>query len=181
MPKYRVLSADHEISGGTIIQYRDSINVGQYEGIFTKHDLGKVDPQLFYPMQQLVDVFNDLVDRPDSMMNFVSIGMAMGENLRMPPELANMSFVDLMLGLETTYHYNNRGTDIGYMRGEQVSETHIRARYRAPFFPDDLLYGALYGYAKKFLPDGTKFVVQYDEDKPRTENGGDETIIHVKW
>jgi hypothetical protein len=46
--------------------------------------------------------------------------------------------------------------------------------------PDDLEYGILYGFAKRFLA-GTQFTVWYDEDLPRMDQGGDQTVIHVKW
>ena len=49
--------------------------------------------------------------------------------------------------------------------------------------PDDMSYGLLYAYARRFLPPGTQFTVYYDPDIPARDYGGDreETIIHIEW
>ena len=178
---YTVFSKDHETRGSVIIPYRDSINIANYDDIFIRNGLGNVDPDKWYPMQKLVDVFNELARAKSGvMMDFVSIGTKMGEDLQPPPELQDMTYLDLIRGLEQTYAYHNRGTDIGYIRGEVVSDNQVTVHYRCPF-PDDLLYGSLWGCSKKFLPDGTHFVVKYDDRAKRMEDGGAETIIHVTW
>jgi hypothetical protein len=38
-----------------------------------------------------------------------------------------------------------------------------------------------YGLAKRYLPDGTVFQVKYDDEAPRREEGGKETLIHIIW
>jgi len=177
--KYKVFSNNHETSGSTIMPYKDAINVDNFAGIFSRHGLGEIDPDAWYPMSKMVDIFNEMSEK-SQMMDFVSLGMKMGEQLRLPPELANMSFLDLVRGLEDTYNYNNRGDDSGYIRGEIVSDNHVIIHYRCPY-PDDLLYGSLYGYARRFLPNNAKFVVKYDEKAKRMEQGGRETVIHVTW
>jgi hypothetical protein len=50
-------------------------------------------------------------------------------------------------------------------------------------YPDDMSYGILYGYARRFLPPGTKFKVYYDPDVLPRDQGGSEnyTIIHISW
>ena len=177
--KYKVFNKNHETRGGTILPYKDSLNLKNYADIFARHGLAKVDARKWYPMSQLVDVFNEMADT-SGMMDFVSLGMKMGENVPLPPELANMSFFDLVNGLEQTYNHNHRGSDIGYIRGEVVNNNHVIAHYRTPY-PDDLLYGSMYGYARKFLPKGTKITVKYDERSKRMEQSGRETVIHVTW
>jgi hypothetical protein len=44
-----------------------------------------------------------------------------------------------------------------------------------------MTYGMAYGMAKRWLPRGTHFSVRYDPNIPNMDNGGEVTIIHVKW
>lgn len=180
MGRYSIFHDDHEIRGATIIPYRDSINSQNYLDIYTKHGLGTINPDAWYPMQNLVDVFNDIQASGNAVMDFVSIGMKMSENLPLPPEMANSSSIEMVRNVDQAYQYSNRGSDYGYIRGVITSERHVTVHYRVPY-PDDLLYGSLYGYAKRFLPVGTSFTVAFDIKTIRMEQGGTETVIHVKW
>ncbi|MEP7284317.1 MAG: hypothetical protein ABI947_00955, partial [Chloroflexota bacterium] len=48
-------------------------------------------------------------------------------------------------------------------------------------YPDDLTYGVAYGLAKRWLPQGTRFKVYYDEAVPSLDRGGSVTTIHIEW
>lgn len=44
-----------------------------------------------------------------------------------------------------------------------------------------MIYGYIYGLARRTLPKNTQFKVSYDPDETRQENGGQNTIIHLTW
>ncbi len=178
--RYTVFSPDHEILGALIISYRNSINEPNYREIYTQLGLDQVLPDQWYPFQRQLDVFNTLAEREGSMMDFVSIALASVMGAPMPPEFDQMPFVQVMQAFNHSLAMVNRGTDYGYTTINEVEPNHLRidARYPAP---DDILYGGVYGYAKRFLPKGTSFTLRYDETIPRREHGGEVTVMHLMW
>ncbi len=180
MSKYTVFSPDHEVLGAAIITYRDSVNLEHYAEVYAEHELGGVKPDQWYPYQKVLDVLNTLAERGGEMMDFVSIGMAVSSKAPLPPEFDAMPFAQVIQAVGMAVAQFNRGKDCGYTKFEEISPTHIKLEIRDPA-PDDLLYGNIYGYAKRFLPAGYRFSVRYDTDIPRRELGGHSTIIHVEW
>jgi len=178
--RYTVFSPDHEILGALIISYRNSVNQQNYHDLYTQMGLDNVQPDQWYPFQRLLDVFNALAEREGAMMDFVSIALASVMGSPMPPIFEQMPFTQIMLAFNHSLEGVNRGTDYGYTRVTEVEPNHMRidARYPAP---DDLLYGGIYGYAKRFLPKGSKFTLRYDESTPRRVHGGDVPVIHLTW
>ncbi len=178
--RYTVFSPDHEVLGATIISYRNSVNEPNYREIYTQLGLDKVQPDQWYPFQKMLDVFNILGEREGSLMDFVSIALAAVVGSPMPPEFDTMPFVQIMQAFSHAITLVNRGTDYGYATVTEVEPNHLRIDARYPS-PDDIMYGALYGYAKRFLPKGTSFTLRYDETIPRREHGGDVTVMHLRW
>ena len=115
-----------------------------------------------------------------TMFDFVSIGIKEAEQAIVPPQFQTMSLKDLLVNMEQVFHLNNRGSDYGYCKTDVVADKHIKVILRA-VTPDDVWYGIFYGFVRRFAPKGTRFTVQYDPDLPRRENGGEATIIHIKW
>lgn len=180
MSKYTVFSPDHEVLGAAIITYRDSVNLDHYADFYVEAGLGDVQPDQWYPFQKVLDVLNAIAERGGEMMDFVSIGMAVGRNAPVPPEVSSLPFAQILQTMGKAVEQTNRGANRGYTIFEQVSPTHIKLNIRDSS-PDDLLYGTIYGYAKRFLPDGYRFTVRFDPDSPRRELGGDSTILHIEW
>jgi hypothetical protein len=81
--------------------------------------------------------------------------------------------------LDDAYRMNYRGTDIGEVRAERVDDTHVRIIIRS-FEPDNLWYGNMHGLMRRFAR-GSRWTVYFDPDVPRREQGGEVTIIHVRW
>jgi hypothetical protein len=114
------------------------------------------------------------------MLDFVSVGLKVAENAILPPEVATMSLGEVLQTMDAAYRLNNRGTDVGEIRCEQVADKHYQLLVRVPY-PDDMWYGITYGYMRRMAPNGTRFTVAYDEDAPGHHEGGEYTVIHVTW
>ena len=177
---YTVFNPDHEVLGVLILSYRNSINQQNYHELYTQMGLDNVQPDQWYPFQRLLDVFNAIAERNDAMMDFVSIAMASAIGAPMPPEFDQMPFTQVMLAFNHSLEGVNRGSDYGYTHVIEVEPNHMRINARYPA-PDDSLYGGVYCYAKRFLPKGSHFTLRYDETIPRREEGGDVTVMHLKW
>ena len=114
------------------------------------------------------------------MFNFVAIGAAISETAYLPPEVESMSFEQVIFAINDYYQMQHRNGDAGQISVEKVEDKHVVLYVRVPY-PDDLEYGTAFGFARRFLPPNTHFIVQYDKDAVRHDQGGEETIIHVTW
>lgn len=149
------------------------------QGHLAANGLENVDPHVWYPLQQWLDVFNDISAEGNRMYMFVSIGMKIVETAVLPPEFDDLPFKKIIEMIDYAYKMNNRGTDIGAYIGEVINERHIKVTITAPY-PDDYNYGILYGFARRYLA-GEQFTVAYDENVLRCDMDGDETVINVTW
>lgn len=169
-----------EISGEGILSLVQNVRTDEIQPILDRHNLGKLEPAKWYPAQIYLDVLADI--RAEFRLNLVAIGMAVGENTSLPPEAQNLSLGDILWSVDDHYQMHHRNGDIGHAVTEKISDTHYTVTiHEGWLYPDDLEYGVIYGFAKRFLPPGTEFLVEYDPDIPRIEHGGDKTIIHIKW
>lgn len=181
MAKWHVFSPDHEIPGQILIDLANAVGADEILPYFEKHGLTNIDPNAWYPEQKCLDVYNDLAETANgTMFDFVSIGMKEAEQARIPPAFLSLPLMTNLQGINQVFKLNNRGTDIGEMRCDVVSEKHVKIIMRIPQ-PDDLWYGIFYGYVKRFLPTGSHFTVAYDKAVPRRDLGGDITILHISW
>ncbi|MFN8531249.1 MAG: hypothetical protein U0670_21820 [Anaerolineae bacterium] len=180
MPRFKVFHPDHEVMGHVVIDMRNAIGSEDIFPIFQKHGLGDVDPKAWYPMQSMLDALREIDESGGSMFDFVSVGMNAAANLKMPPELASLSMVQIAPMVPAIYRMNVRGTDLGVAACDVVNQNHIKISYSIPY-PDDYLYGLVYGVAKRFIPAGKTFTVYYDPTIPRCDEGGETTTIHLKW
>lgn len=174
----KLLSSDHEVLGQAVIGYRDAIESENFIGFFEKHGLHHIEAEKWYPGQNILDVFNEIETNSGQMMNLVSIGMSIGANTLLPPLPAEATFADIIKSVSQGYELVNRGTDIGYITVVQVDDQHFSARVRTPWH-DDLWYGILYGYIKRVTDDQIPFILEYDEDAPRMDDGGHETVMVI--
>lgn len=178
-PKYQLLSEDHEVVGSVVIAYRSSINIENYQDVYSRHGLDEIEPDAFYSMQKLVDVFNEIEQAPsDAMFDFVSIGMVSGEQIQKTFMENGVSFTDSMLAIQSMHYEMNRGADVGYFKVEVAEPGYLICYMRGPY-PSDLYYGAIWAAAR--VRELSDFTVYYDTEALRFEDGGDETIIHVQW
>jgi hypothetical protein len=180
MKKYQAFGPDAEVYGQAMLAFTQSIHYTSLQPILARHNVAKIDPQHWYPQQIWLDVFNDIQTSDHSTSSFVSIGMKIAETAlpQLPPELP---FTELMLRFgEISYRAHNRGADIGYIDARVQNDQHITMFDCTPY-PDEFVYGAYFGMAKRFLPAVRRMSVYYDEELPRRETGGKSTIVHIEW
>jgi hypothetical protein len=180
MVKYQAFSEDTEVIGQNVTAFIECSNRDAILPHLEKHGLDKIQPDKWYPLQDFLDVINDMMAAGGTTGDLVSIGMKMAETAVFPPEFDEMPLTEIMRDWNTAYELNNRGSDIGGFKVEIISDTHVKVTYRIPY-PDDYNYGVFFGTAKRFLPEGTDFIVEYDADTPRRDDGGEETVVHIIW
>jgi|GEM_PF-816482 len=178
MANFRLLHPDTEMKGQMMIDFEQAAGSEEFLPILKRHNLDNLNPDEWYSAQRWLDVLQDIASA--GFMNLVSIGMQQVENAEWPDEFYEMSIADVLRETNGIYQGLYRGTDIGEIAVEVINDTHLKVILRI-FEPDDLWYGNIYQIVKKFNSTDLAFSIAYDEDALRRDEGGEKTIIHVKF
>lgn len=179
--RHYIATPEAETNGQSIQAFIDNVQSEEIRPILENHNLTSIDPEAWYPLQQWLDVLNDLAQQPNQMFNFIAVGMGIAKHTFLPPEVEQLPFATVMSNIDAIYQGNHRGGYVGKVAFEQISDTHIKFTLIDVVYPDDLEYGVAYGFARRLLPEGSHATVEYDTDIKRLDDGGEKTVIHVKW
>ncbi len=181
MPRYQAFDPQVEMIGMTASGFIKSLMHDDITDILARHHLDNIDPQGWYPVQNLLDVMSEISEGSNTTTIFVSIGMAAVEMglEAMPAAMKSLSIQEFFSKYDAVWKSRHRNGDPGSAQYELVDENHIILRIKTPF-PDDIFYGGMYAYARFFCPNGKTFSVAYDENIPRRDAGGDVTVIHIR-
>lgn len=168
-----------ELMGRTALSLIENIQHQNIEPILIKHNLNSINPDAWYKMQDVLNVLSEISEGANSMSNFVSIGIAAAELSVLPPEMEKMSVGEILAAYGKIYKLRHRGGDAGEVIPEKISDKHYKITTNTPY-PDDVFYGVMYGYVRRFRPAGAHFVVSYDENVTRRDDGGEYTVVHIK-
>jgi flagellar hook protein FlgE len=169
-----------EVQGGVLAALTSNLQTEAIAPYLAQFNMDHIDPDEWYPTKNYLDLLNELGEKENLTTNFVAIGMTVAETAYMPPEMEGLPFSEFVLGWNDHYYANHRNADIGSKIVEKVGDRHYQIIMDS-IYPDDMEYGILYGFAKRYLPAGTDFTVWYDEDVQRKDHGGEETVVHVSW
>lgn len=145
-----------------------------------RYNMDELEEDQWYPVDQILNVLADWFQQPSTTANLVSVGMALTYHLEMTPDQEKLDTLSKLLLLGDLHMAQHRGQGAGSYQAEQVGPTHI-VYSQDMVWPDDMIYGYIYGAARRFLPEGTHFVLRYDPDEPRQDEGGSRTILHLTW
>lgn len=179
MPVYRC-EPGTELTGLTFLSFFTNIHHEVIRPYLDRYGLKGVDPQGWYPLQLALDILTDISADIDSSMNLVAIGAAAAEVSPIPPDVQCLPFEQFLLLYEKLYPARHRNGDPGWVRVEQLGPHHVKMILNVPY-PDDIFYGLFYGFSRRFLAAGVPRTIEYDEDLPTKDQGGDVTVIHVHW
>lgn len=171
-----------ETIGQVLSAFSENIQGNDVEPIMAKHQMVGLDPMGWYPVQRLLNALNELAENPNTTPNLVAIGMKIGEMVPMPPGMENPKLEEVLAIWNDLYQGLHRNAELGHISIVKVSDKHYKTIHTNPY-PDDMSYGILYAYGRRFLPKGTPFKVFYDPDFPARDYGGtgEGTIIHIQW
>lgn len=145
--------------------------------VIKAHGFDQIDPEEWYPVDSVIEVFVAWNNAPGGMENLISIGMSIIDLAEHPPEVAKAPLMDQLKMVDAMHKATHRG-DVGGWHIEQLSPTCVRYTTDA-IWPDDLLYGFLYALARKALD--RHFVLEYDPENPNRDFGGENTVMLLHW
>jgi len=181
--KYIAFDPKAEVNGYSLLGFSQCLRKEVVQPLLEAHGLANIDPAGWYPVQDWLDVLNDLAEeRPgQAMFDFVAVGMKVAETTQYPPEFKGLPLPKIFtIGNEQFRSLQHRGGDVGEIVLEVVGSKHVIQKVRTAY-PDDFWYGLFYGFTRLFLPPGTHFTLYYDPEIPRRDEGGEWTLIHVTW
>ncbi len=182
MQRYFTCSPDALLIGQTAVALLVNLQYDEIKPILVKYGLNEIDPNQWYPVQRILDIFNDIERIPGGMMDLVAIGIAAGELgvKNMPEPLRKLPFDQFIEAYSQIWITRHKNIDPKAVQTIVAGPKHVIITSMGPY-PDDVIYGIFYAYARAILPKGTKFTVKYDEEKKRYDNGGETTYIHIIW
>ncbi|MBN1201913.1 MAG: hypothetical protein JXJ20_08675 [Anaerolineae bacterium] len=171
-----------ETIGQLLNSWYENLQGDETRPIMEKHGMVNLNPTTWYPVRMLLDATNEIAENCNVTPNFVAIGMKIGEAVPLPPDMENPTLEEVLMIWDDLYQGLHRGGDVGCIKIEKVSDTYFKT-IQSGIYPDDMSYGVLYAYGRRFLPPGTSFSVFYDPDvTPRDQGGeGEATYINIKW
>jgi hypothetical protein len=177
MSHYQAFDMKSEVLGQMAMSMTKSVLHDEIEQILDRHGMNNLDPNSWYPVQNLMEVFNEVSENTSQI--FVSIGMASAQSsLQAMPQIKALPFHKFFAGFDSVWQSRHRNGDVGHLKYKQIDDNHITMTFRSPY-PDDIFYGAFFTYAREFKPEGKTFKVSFDETTPTREKGGKETTIHI--
>lgn len=179
----RKLTCDPKLEtlGQNLVAFVDNLQGIETGPIMRKHGLVDINPTGWYPARMLLDALNEMAEKSNTSSNLTAIGLKIGEIVPFAG-IENPTLEQALSLWNDIYQGLHRNADAGSIRCEKVSETHWKTIHSV-IYPDDLSYGVLYGYGRRFLPKGTHFKVFYDENEKARDYGGtgETSIIHIAW
>lgn len=170
-----------ECSGAAMLGIVENVISAEYLPLIQEYRYDNISPDAWYPLEDFFDFLNKLFEMPNQVFNLVAIGMTIAETALMPPGLKKPTLGEMVENWDAHYQANFRKGDVGDKTTIKVDDHHYKVVLDGTKMPDDLEYGVLYGFARRFLPPGVSFTVWYDEDVLPMDQGGEQTVLHVSW
>lgn len=170
-----------ETLGQNLGAFIDNLQGNETLPIMKKHGIYDIDPNGWYPAKMILDALNEIAEVTNNSANLTAIGMKVGQTVPIFG-IDNPTLEQVLMAWDGIYQSIHRGGDAGKIVAEKVGENHWTTAHSV-VYPDDMSYGVLYGYGRRFLPNEVPFKVFYDPQVPARDYGGtaDATIIHIKW
>lgn len=149
-----------EVLGAVIIAISQSINSEELIPILEMHGLDSVQPNQWYPATTWINALNDVAANDNGSMNLVAAAIKVSENI--PQASGDGTIKGAFITANDTYYMNHRGGYLGEINVESSKDKEIIVSAYSPY-PDDYLYGAFYGHARRHAPKGANLRIHRDQ------------------
>lgn len=149
--------------------------IGQNFQVFKKNNqTASINPVRWYPLRKWLHMLDGLVATSRDATNFVEIGIALANTFPLPHEAEKMTLEGFFRFFDEIYQMQHRNGDVGSITVQKMETDELQITVHSSPYPDDLIYGVVYGFTLRFLKKGQHFVLK-QESKGRTLK------LHLKW
>jgi hypothetical protein len=139
-----------KVLGAVILAVSQAINSDELIPILEKHQLTDIEPEKWYLAKTWFDTLNEVAANKNGAMNLVDAALRVSA---MIPQAANDGTIKgAFITANETYMMNHLGY-IGEIHVDSSNEREITISAHSPY-PDDYLYGAFYGHARRHAHTG---------------------------
>jgi hypothetical protein len=149
-----------EVLGGVIIAISQGLKSESLLPILATHGLGSIEPNQWYPVEAWINVLNDILADENGSMNLVAAAIQVSENC--PQAWGDGTIKSAFMNVNDTYYMDHRGGYLGELKVESSKAKEITVSAYSPY-PDDYLYGAFYGHARRHAPKGANLRIYRDQ------------------
>jgi hypothetical protein len=160
MSEAKPFDANVEVLGAVIIAISQSINSEELLPILETHGLGNVRPDYWYPVKPWIAALQDVANNTNGSMNLVAAAIKVSENI--PQASGDGSIKGAFMTANDTYYMNHRGGYLGEIKVESSKDKEVIVSAYSPY-PDDYLYGAFYGHARRHAPAKSNLRIYRDQ------------------
>jgi hypothetical protein len=160
MSNNRPFDPKAEVLGAVIIAISQSINSDELTPILEAHGLTNIQPMNWYPLNQWIDTLNTVANDDNGTMNLVAASIKVSENISQAS--GDGTIKGAFLTANDTYNMNHRGGYVGEIRVDSSQDREITVSAYSPY-PDDYLYGAFYGQARRHAQPGSNLRIYRDK------------------
>lgn len=158
MSRYQASSPEAKIIGQMCLTFSAAITHEEFSPILKQFGLDQIAGDQWYSQQTILDMFQAVANLPDGSQHLVAIGVKAVEYGGLPPDLNTVE--KALLALPVAYQMNH--LNIPASEGYEVKivgpgTAHIKTDLP---YPDDLMYGTLWGFVRKLKAPGDHFRVQ---------------------
>lgn len=176
MRKFVVADPNAQVTGRLMLSLIKNINVDEIMPVLTKHGLESIEPEKWYPFQNFLDALKDVAQgNVNATENLVAIGVKASETAVIPAGIDSLaSFMELLNDVSSANSRNivpEERYDIKVIAPGRVHVTNNRP------YPDDAIFGFLWGAAKRFSPEG--FLVR--PIKRAAPDSDESTTFEITW
>lgn len=168
-----------KVIGQVLFIFSRNMKASELQALLNKYNIREPNPTKWYFVNDILNLFQDIISQPEAMYNLVSIGMAVAEYALLPAEFTNMTADSFFLNVNQVYQMQHKG-NVGELTTLKIGDGHYKIEIVSPY-PDDFWYGIMYGWAKRYVPVESQFTVRYDNAIIRRDLGGEKTVVEIEW
>jgi hypothetical protein len=190
MADYRTIASDLEVSGTSAKAMVEAMRPYDrvVESLLTKHNLGDMRTDSWYPMQVFVELLR-VVASDIGENSLFAIGKRVPEVVLWPPDINDIDAG--LASIDVAYHMNHRDSKgvlfdpatgtmregIGHYQFERTGPRSAIMVCSTPY-PSELDRGIVTGTARKWKPSADAVL---DQSKPTRKSGGESCTYSIEW
>jgi hypothetical protein len=168
-----------QVNGQTVLSVVKGMGAFVQRGseILEQHGIKAPEPMAWYPQQAWLDAFQE-ISKSIGSRTMSQIGQSNPNSAKFPPGIDSVE--KGLNSMDTAYHMNHRGGEIGHYTFTKTGEKKGVMECRTPY-SCDFEGGIIQAIVKRFGPSGTTPKIVHDDSTPCRSKNGDSCTFSISW